>query len=211
MVGNVSLSTADRDRILAAVAAAEQRTSAELVVTVAAASDHYTLYPLAWAGGASLIVGGLLAVLTPRLGIGMGFIVEAAVFVVLGIVLHWLPLRLLLVPARQKRAEAAALARVEFARLVLGRTPDAMGLLLFASLGERCVEIIPDRAIADRIPAAHWQKVIDDLTAALRTGAAVEGFVRAIAACTEILEREFPCGPDDTNHLPDAVVIVPPR
>lgn len=206
----VSLSTEDRDRILAAVAAAEQRTSAELVVTVTAASDHYTLYPLAWAGGASLIVGGLLALVMPRLGIGMGFIIEAAVFVILGIVLHWLPLRLLLVPARQKRAEAGDLARVEFARLVLGRTPDAMGLLLFASLGERCVEIIPDRAIADRIPAAHWQKVIDDLTTALRAGPAVDGFVRAVEACTEILEREFPHRAGDANDLPDAVVVLPP-
>ena len=56
----VRFSNADRQKITAAIHAAEQRTSGEFVAVVARASDHYFSIPLLWAAALALLVPGLL-------------------------------------------------------------------------------------------------------------------------------------------------------
>jgi putative membrane protein len=200
------LSAEERKRILSAVTAAEKRTSAEFVLVVAKSSDAYAMYPLAWAGALSLVLGGVLALALPGLSLRAAFAAQGGCFIALGLLLHWLPLRLLLVPAKLKRKEAEELARVEFAKLVLGRTHGGVGLLLFASLGERFVEIIPDQGIAMRLPESHWRAVVDEFVAKLAAGRTAEGFIGAVESCTRVLEKQFPYRSHVAAELPDAIV-----
>jgi putative membrane protein len=197
------LSAADSARIGEAVAAVEARTSAEFVVVVTPASDGYALYPLIWASLIALLAGGGLAIFVPAWDARLVFAIQVGVFIVLAVPLEWPGLRRHLVPPPVRRAHARHLAQLQFAARVQDRTAERTGLLLFASLAERHVEIIADSGIHARAGAASWQAVIDAFRAAVARAALVDGFLVAIAACGDLLEANAPRRGDDRNELPD--------
>lgn len=205
MTGMRALSPAQRNLVEAAVAAAETRTCAEFAAVVAQASDQYAAFPLLWSALLALVGGGTVALALPSTTSIMIFAIQASLFVVAGFVLYIKPLRFGLVPTAIRLEQARRLARLQFAALVQQRTRGSVGLLLFVSLAERHVEILVDRAIADRIPETAWQKVIDDFVAQVRAGRVVEGLIAAVEACTKILEEHFPADPASPNEIPNLV------
>lgn len=200
-----ALADTDRQRIEAAVAAAETRTSAEFAVVVAQASDHYAAFPLLWSALLALVAGGAVALVLPRASGGMVFAIEALLFVAGGLIFYTRPLRFRLVPAAIRNEHASRLARLQFAALVHERTPGEVGLLVFVSLAERHVEILVDRGIADRIAETAWQKIIDAFVAEVRGGRVADGLMTAVERCTSILEQAFPAVPRSHNEIPDRV------
>jgi putative membrane protein len=187
-----ALTTADRERIHAATAAIEHRTNALFALAIVPVSERYVLFPLVWAAVLALSATGLLAFLHPELGIVPGFVINAALFIVLSLVLDWLPLRLGVVPRRVKHAHARQLAHREFAARILANAQHRNGVLFFVSLGERYVEIIADRDIHARVPAGTWDKVVADFIAAVKAGRLADGFIAAIEACATLLEEHYP-------------------
>lgn len=187
-----SLSTTERERIHAATAAVERRTSAVFALAIVPVSERYLLFPLIWGAVLALAATGALALIRPDLGIGLGFVINAALFIVLSVVLDWLPLRLMLVPRRAKHAHARQRAHREFAARILANAQHRNGVLFFVSLGERYVEIIADRAIHARVPEGTWDKIVADFIAAVKAGRLADGFIAAIDACAALLETHYP-------------------
>jgi putative membrane protein len=191
-------------RIAAAVAAVERRTSAHFALAVVPASDRYALYPLASAAIAALAVTAMLALLRPALTIGDGVLVNAALFIGLGLALDWPPLRLRLVPAAVKRRHARHLAQREFALRILAAAPHRNGVLFFVSLGERYVEVLADREIHARVAAGTWERIVADFIAAVKSDRLTEGFIAAVEACGATLAAHYPCG-NDAPGAPSAL------
>jgi putative membrane protein len=104
------LSADERNRIEAAVSAAETRTSAEFAVVVARASDDYALYPLLWAGLLALLTGGVIAIATPAIGVSLSFAAQAGVFIAAGLLFQLKILRPRLAPASAQRLPPRAAA-----------------------------------------------------------------------------------------------------
>ena len=181
------LSADEKERILAAVAAAETRTQVHVAVSIVPASDRYLLYPLVWAAVAALVAGGALAFARPHLALGEGFAIEAIVFVALSFLLDWWPLRLLLVPRRIRDRHAQLLAHREFAARVLASHERKGGVLFFASLGERYAEILADRDTHERVGGAQWNRIVADYVDSARRGRIADGIVAAVAACSAVL------------------------
>jgi putative membrane protein len=204
MVGQ--LSDADREQLAQAVAEAERRTSAEVVLAVAEASDDYDVYSHLAAAIAGFLVAGVLAVLYPDLPIRIAFMIVAAAVLLSAVLFTWAPLRLRIVPGAVQRAAVARLARAEFAARVAGQTRAANGVLIFISLAEHGVEILPERGIAAAVPEAKWHEVVDALVTEVRSGALVRGIVRATIATADILATVFPPHQNDQNEIGDAVV-----
>ena len=186
------LTQADHARIHAATAAVERRTSAIFALAIVPVSERYLLYPLVWGAVLSLAATGILALFHPELGIGVGFVVNAALFIVLSLILDWRPLRLLLVPRRARHAHARQLAHREFAARILANAQHRNGVLFFVSLGERYVEVIADRDIHARVPAGTWDRIVADFIAAVKAGQSADGFIAAIEACAVVLETHYP-------------------
>lgn len=199
------LSAEDRHGVEAVVAAAESRTSAELALVIAEASDDYAAFPVLWAAIGALLAGGITSIALPRLGGSTIFALQAILFVGAGLLLYIRPIRLRIAPGAVKRAHAARLARLEFAALVHDRTRHETGILLFLSLAERHVEILADRAIATRIPDSAWQAIIDALVKNIRSGHMVDGLVNAVHGCTAILEQQFPPKSGQSNEIANQV------
>jgi putative membrane protein len=179
----MALDENDRHRIQAAVAAAEARTGSHIAASIVQASDRYALYPLVWAALIALLSGGVLAFFFPAMPLRESFAVQAALFVILSLIFDWWPVRLLLVPRHIRHARASALAHREFAARVLASRNEKSGVLLFVSLGERYAEVIGDRTLHARIGSAGWNRIVDTLVSAAKSGRHADGIIKAIDAC----------------------------
>ncbi|MCC6914975.1 MAG: TPM domain-containing protein [Rhodospirillaceae bacterium] len=207
----VGLTQGDKDGLERAVAAAEKRTSAEIVLCVTDMCDDYRLYALPYAALFGLLVFGVLAVFMPDLHVRTAFLATGTAIIVAALALQWRPLRILTAPRAVREEAAEHLARAEFAQLVAGRTSAANGLLIFVALAEHHAEIVPEPGLAARIPQTAWRKIMDDLTRDLAAGRVRAGIEAAIAACGDAASAVFPPGADDRDELSNAPRSVEPH
>jgi putative membrane protein len=216
------LSPADHDRLHDALATAEAATRGEIFCIIAGESAAYREVPLAWAAIVALI-GPLFALtlglrpamlLSPLQGgwtaahagaleaASMAGVVAYAVaqvilFVVTLGVVSIPQVRRLLTPGFVKKAHVHSRALEQFAhRRHAGRAPT--GVLIYASTAERCIEIVADEDIHDKVGEAYWNDAIKAATAKIRAGDAVGGLIAAVEMCGKALADNFPS--DGTAH-----------
>lgn len=109
-------------------------------------------------------------------------------------------------------AEMAARVRLRalewFGRLRVWDTEDNTGVLIYLLLAERAIEIVADRALAQRVPPAQWQAVMTRLQEDLRSAAPEAALAQAIDALHAWLCQHFPADAHraNPNELPNAVV-----
>jgi putative membrane protein len=185
----------DRERIRAAVEQVRASTSAKFAFVAVPASDHYALFPEVWAAVVSLALTGALALARPHLPIGAGFAVNAALFIALSFVFEWWPVRIRLVPRGFQRTAVARMARHEFAVHVISRDKENNGVMLFASLAERHLEIIAERDAHAHAPTGAWETIVANATATMRRQSVSEGLIQAVLACGQVQAASFPAGP----------------
>ena len=186
------LSHDDHNRLSAALAEAGKRTSARFELVTVPLSDRYALYPIVYGAVAATAVLGVLALFWPDVTLRIGFYATALAFVAVSVLLEWRPLRLLIVPKRIKHSHAAAMADHAFAATILAQAERKPGVVLFASLGERYVQIIADREVHSRVPQETWDGVVADFTDAARKGRIADGLLGAMESCTKVLEQHYP-------------------
>jgi putative membrane protein len=135
---------------------------------------------------------------------------QIGVFLALGVLVQWAPIKLRLVPSSVKRRRAARLAREQFITQGLHSTANRAGVLLFVAVGERYVEILADHGIAANVDNAAWQRIVDAFIADVRAGRIGEGFVKAVNACGTVMARHFPPEPEKTSQLPNNLIEISP-
>ncbi len=182
----------DRERIRAAVEHVRASTSAKFAFVAVPASDHYALFPEVWAAVVALALTGALALVRPHLGIGSGFAVNAALFIALSFVFEWWPIHVRLVPPAFKRAAVSRMARHQFAANLISKDAEHNGVMLFASLAERHLEIIAERDAQAHAPAGTWETIVANATGTMRSQSVAEGLIQAILACGQIQAAAFP-------------------
>jgi putative membrane protein len=203
----MDLSKDDRRRIADAIAAAERRTSGEIVCVLARASADSTALPVMLAALAALALPWLLVAFTP-LSVLMILSLQLALFVTLAMLLCLPRLRVALLPAATRRAIAHRAAMEKFVLRGIGRTEGRTGVLVFVSLAERYARIIADEAIASRVAQAEWQGAIEALIEHMRNDRIADGFVVAIERCGGVLATHFPARPDERSELPDRIYLI---
>jgi putative membrane protein len=181
-----------RAKASAASDAARAKTAARFELLIVPVSDRYALYPVAFGGFAALLVGGIAALLWPALALRDAFALQAVVFAAVSLLLEWPPLKLMLVPRRHKADRARQFAHRAFAARILAANERKPGMLVFLSLGERCIELVTDDALDRKVGQLRWNAIIADFTAAAKRGHTGEALVAAINACGAELERHFP-------------------
>lgn len=219
------LSDTERDRVGAAVTAAEHGTDGEIVTIMTETSDSYHDVALHYAIGAMLLVAALAAVSpatieaklawfsngwtgAPEVGrmIFALMLAQAVVFLVIRYALVWTPLRLALTPratrSRRVRRRAVQYFKVGAER----RTTARVGILLYLSRGERMAEIVADEAIHSAVPPERWGDAMAALVAEVKAGRPAEGMAAAVAAIGAILSENFPKTEADINELPDRLI-----
>ncbi len=188
-----------------AIARAEQGTAGELVVVVATRSDSYAkeralcaLVLLALASGESLHfwpADSFVWFAFAQVALGLGLYALAG----------WAPLLRLVVPKARRSEAVDACAKRAFLEHGLMETRDRSGVLLLLSQAERRIRILADRGIHQRVEAEVWQRQVDGLGSALRSGHAAEGLVQVVESLGTLLAAHFPPRADDTNELGNEV------
>jgi putative membrane protein len=202
----MKITAEDHTAIAAAIRAAEQRTSGQLVCVLAHESSGYAYVPILWASVLALALPWPLIYLTPW-SVERLFLAQLIVFIALGLLFSWMPLRLKLVPRSVQRTRAHRAALEQFFLRRVGHTAQRTGVLIFVSLAERYARIIADEGVATKVQNAEWQAAIDALTGHMRDGRIAAGFVAAIERCGAVLAEHAP--PDGSaNALPDRLYVM---
>ena len=200
------------ERIERAVADAESHTSGEIVPIVVRRSSTVGHVPLL--GFSLLLLLLLLADLPARLvlllgGPQLGWLAAcwllAAGLALVGSRLD--AVQRLLTPRMDQQQQVDLRAQVEFYQLEMRRTRGRTGILLLASMMERRAVVLADQAIAQRLDPGIWQELVDRMIRGVRQHDLAEGLSEAIRRCGELLAPHFPIARDDTNELPNRLVV----
>lgn len=195
-----------RQRIEAAIAAAEKSSRAELVAVIAKRAGEYRATGIALATLGAFFAGVVVWWLIPWSGTSEVLIAEFAAFIVLLAALEFTPLGDRLTPRHLKAQAAQRLAQATFLEQGLAGAPERNAILFFVSAAEHHVEIIADRGIDGKVTPAQWQGVVDDFTEKVRAGQVEEGYLGAIAALGQILAIHFPSTGDRPNELANRLI-----
>ncbi len=204
------LSPEDRERVRAAVAAAEKDLAAEIVPCVFAQSSPYP--ETVWAGaaaGAALACAGLFAadLLRPPWEPLTALILWVPAAGLVGAALgRWCaPVkRFLLGPHRMEEAVSRRAKEVFFDRGVAA-TKARDGVLIYAGVLERRVVVLSDTGVRAKVRAEAWAPVVRTLTAAAGDGRVADALVAAVAEAAKVLREAGFSGRSD-DELGDAPV-----
>ena len=196
----------DRARIAAAIHAAEQKTAGDIVCVLMRSSSSYSYAPLLWASFVALLSPWLLVFAT-QLSVTRILAAQVLIFVLVGLVLMWTPLRMALIPRAVKRTRAHRAGMEQFFARGITQTKNRMGVMIFVSLAEHYAHVVADDGIAARVDHAVWRETVDALTAQIAQGRIADGFVAAIERCGAVMAQIAP--PDGTAHaLPDRIYVL---
>jgi len=221
----MQLTDTDRERVSAAIAAAEANSNGEIVAVATPISDpyhdvglHWALVPLfavlAWAAWRptalvwwyNFLLGGWRPEPTLSQLLTLLMFFAALKFTVALLILKWMPLRLALTPPatkhRRVRRRAISIFKAAAERRTAGRT----GILIYLSMAEHRAEIVADEAILKVTDGHTWGEAMAALLVEVKEGRPADGIVAAIERVGVVLAEHFPRSADDTNEIPDKLI-----
>ncbi len=179
-----------------AVEAVEAQTSAEIVVCLRGASELYRDadylfgFLVALAALVTLLFAGrALPPFALPLGVVAGFLAGAVAAA------NVAPIRRLLVFPGRKLAAVRLAARGAFHAQGVSRTEGRTGILLYVSMFERRVEVVPDVGIEAAGLGAEWKAAVAQLESSLTPSPDVDRFLAAVRALGPALGRRLPPAP----------------
>jgi putative membrane protein len=197
----------EKIRIEQTVAAAESKTSGEILPMIVGASGRYAEVELI-----GVVFGLILGTMIEMIwhdpwGPIHAYILWPIVGALAGYAASIMPALKRRILPQERIAESVRLRSLAaFAGHGLHHTKNVTGILIFASLLEHRVIVLADRGIDTKVAPGTWQKVVDVLAIGLKSGNACDGFCKAIELCADILAVHFPAQADDQNELPNKLV-----
>jgi putative membrane protein len=201
------ISAHDRERIAAAIRAAEAKTSGEIVCVMAQTSSDVTALPIMMAAAGALVLPWLLVAFT-AMTVQRILSLQLLTFLALLVVLCVPRVRVALMPSKARRAVAHRVAMEQFMTRGIARKQERSGILIFVSLAERYARIIADEGISSRVPQSEWQSTIEVLLAQMPSGHIADGFIAAIEMCGHKLAEHFPRTGITRDDLPDRIYLI---
>ena len=224
------LSEADKDRIEAAVVAAEARTAGEVFCIVTGQASDYRDVRLAWASALALGLPAVLAfafAFTPWTGwMGGGWsaahiaatetaakgavaayaVAQAGIFALVWLILSHPAARRWAAPPAYRRAKLHREAMRQFLAKGLHLTEGRTGVLIIAALDDHQAEIVADEAIHAKVGTEAWADALEALRDHMRAGRPADGFIAAVEACGALLAEHFPPTGANPDELPNRLV-----
>lgn len=197
-----------RADIEAAVRAAEQGTSGEIVVQVVRRSEEFAAAPwrLSVLAAALVLLGEEW--FAPDASLLFLFGLQALAVALVHGLCRFDPVRRL--GTREDELERAAHrgARDAFHVHVARRTSGRTGILIYVSLFEHRVVVLGDEAIDRALgPQESWEAVVACVLDGIRAGRAGEGIVRAVERCGAMLAHPLPPAADDRNEIVHGLIL----
>jgi putative membrane protein len=187
----------------------EERTCAEMVVVIAHKSSHYR--DVSFIGGALLALFSLCLILFSPLSIHHLMVIpDMLIFFFLG---YFLTARIpalgryLATPARCE-AESKRAAQVAFFEQGVSATKERTGILFFASILERRIEILPDLGIDGRVHRGRWNELLHDMNNRMKVKLDVKDFTELLRKSGAILAEILPATGHNDNQIPNSPRVI---
>jgi putative membrane protein len=204
-------STAELERVKAAVHTAEDKISGEIVPVFVEKSGYYSI-----ANYRAAVISGALALLliifldryVPAMAIYDPLVIFLFVMFV-GIVgaaaSHFIPfIQKIFVGQQHLDRSTKQRAETLFLQEEVFNTRHRTGIMIFISFFEREVIVMADRGISKVVEQKEWDKIVQGIIENIKKGMVIEGIEAAILRCGEILlEKGFVKTADDVNELRD--------
>ena len=227
-----TLTSEAHDRIAAAIAAAETRTSGEIFCVLARRVSSYRDVSLGWAATAALILPlglvplGFEAAWIPGFAdsweaahlaarevstgqaLGAYAVTQAVVFLTVYLITRIPVVTRWITPRAMRRARTRNAALQQFLAHGLHVTEGRTGVLIFAALADHQVEIVADEGIYDKVDHSVWGDAAEALARGLKRDDAAAGFEAAVSLCGEVLAGHFPPRPANPNEVADRLVVI---
>ncbi|MDI6625273.1 MAG: TPM domain-containing protein [Brevundimonas sp.] len=227
-----TLTTEAHDRIEAAIAAAETRTSGEIFCVLARRVSSYRDVSLGWAAAAALILPlgliplGFEAAWIPGFAdsweaahlasrevsmgqaLGAYAVIQAVLFLIVYLITRLPVVTRWVTPRAIRRARVRNAAIQQFLAHGLHVTEGRTGVLIFAALSDHLVEVVADEGIYDKVDHAVWGDAAEALSQGLKRGDPAAGFQAAVALCGEVLAGHFPPRSANPNEVADRLVVI---
>jgi len=178
-------------RVEAAFDAAELRTRAPLVCVLVGASTSLD--------GEFVLGACILALLTPLplliftdLSAHRIYVAQLLVAILAAVLLSLPPVRRWLIPKRVARSAGHRAALAQF--VLRGIDRSRCGALVYVSLAEHYIRIVPAEDAAQAISHEQWQAVVDEALGPLAAGATEAALTGLAEDCTNLLAAPFPPG-----------------
>jgi len=215
------LSDSDIRKLTQQIEEIEAASHAEIVTVVAQRSDSYRYIPLLWAALVSLAVPGFYYLIV-EIGYNnwttdaaylrdmpLIYAAQVVVFLLLSSLFQIQAVQMLLIPKSVKHRRAHRQALQQFMQHRVHWTQDRSGILLFVSVAEHYVEIVPDKAVAEKIDSAQWQQAVDRFVAQIKQGKVAEGFSQALNDCSALVTEHLPRTQQSKNELGNHLILLP--
>ena len=97
-------------------------------------------------------------------------------------------------------------AMLSFYHNITEQTQFQTGVLIYVSLLEHQVEILADKAIAEKVPPETWQIIVDKFIERIKAGEFFEGLKQSLLDAAEPLEEHFPKSEGNQNEIKNVVI-----
>ena len=207
------LSSDDLDSVEKAIGQAEMKTSGEIVPMIVRRSSTIGHIPLTLL----LILTNLWFISDRTFGFYTGgSLLDSPLSIVMGLIVIFLLTRILssmewigriLTPRHDQALQVNQRAEIEFFESNVKKTKNSTGILLMLSVMEHRAVVLADKTISDKLPPETWNEVIEKMISGIKKKNIAQGMIEGINICGELLSKHFPLPPDDTNELPNHLVI----
>ncbi len=193
-----------------AVGRAERGTAAELIVVVASRSGSYLDVAGAFGAGVAMLVL-LVALFAPATFHPLAVAIEIPLaFSLASWIAHRTPgLLRTISPEARMRDQVARAAAAHFLSEAVHGTRQRTGLLVYVSLLEDRVALLPDLGLDGHIPPAVWSDIRWSAAGDPARPRTTDDLVRGIDQIGETLRQRLPGEKTHVNESPDAPRIVP--
>ncbi len=194
-----------RTRLYHQIQEIERQTLAEVVVIIRAQSDKYMDISL-WAGFALQVFITLFMLFSPFIFNPYVISITSLLSFLLGYLLvqTTTPLKRILIRDSRKRKAVEIHARAIFQKGKIHYTREHTGLLIFVSVFERMVYLVPDVGLTTAIPEHIWQEIEQKFNNIFNGDDFVtEALLRELTGLKHLLNKYVPPVEDDINEIPD--------
>lgn len=184
----------------------EAESSVEVVVAVAARSGSYRDVAYLWGMIVAWLSMGFL-VLVPLEISDIFLLPVTALGFFVGFAVGRSPLAWKLVPEARKRKQVEEASCSVFFREHVSATQDRSGLLVYLSMDEMDLAIVPDYGVEAKVPTAVWNNLRARVQA-LPPAQRWDGLLPALREVAPQLAKALPRKSDDRDELPNRPRIV---
>lgn len=206
---SIELKESERKAIEAAVQKFEESTHAEILPVVLNKSDDYPAVRWRVAVGFSVLMTAASFFLTQDLFVSP-FILLSTIFIwlILGFMIaSFGTVQRFFLLEDKIREEVRQRAYEVFITHRVHATENRGGILLFVSLMEHRVEIIPDIGYEGKVDGSDWSAVIDTLLERVHTQDLTTAIIMAIEDCAGIADKAFPIAGGKMNLVRDKPIV----